>query len=577
MNVKYHYKNVLNAVAVELSAEEAAAVAELPDVAAVYPDQIRQIDTDASVDLIGAPAIWNGDTGTGLGTKGEGIIIGVIDTGINHAHPSFADIGEDGYDHDNPNGGYLGVCDPSAPNHIPNFCNDKLIGAYYYHYEATSPEDWNGHGSHTASTAAGNIHEATVSAGNSPVTLTIQGVAPHANIIAYMVCGSDGCYSSDSVKAVDQAIEDGVHVLNYSISGSDDPWNDPVDQAFLDAFNAGIFVSTSAGNDGPGAGTVAKTGGWNASVGNSTINRILANSLDILDPAAPPELIGIGALQGTGPALLDNVEAEIAVDTNNLDGCDTFSEGFFTGKIALIQRGTCNFYVKVLNAEIAGAAAAIIFNNAGGPPIVMGGLEGTSIPSAMIPLESGNALKDYITSNPGATARINFAGTTITDPSWQDIMNQSSSRGPSQFETIKPDYIAPGTNILAAVAAVDGDPDQYDFYSGTSMAAPHGAGSAALLMALHPDWTPAEVKSALASTAYDERILKEDGSTEAGFFDRGSGRLSLADTAYAGLVMDESGANFQQQTLIRAATRKPSTCPVWRTIPASVSVPGPAP
>ncbi|RPI86224.1 MAG: DUF11 domain-containing protein [Chloroflexi bacterium] len=543
VQVKYSYKNVLNAIAVEMSKEEAETVAALPGVVAIYPDQIRQLDTEVSVDLIGAPAVWDGYTGTGLGTKGEGIIVGMIDSGINHAHPSFADIGGDGYDHTNPKSGYLGVCDPTHPNHIPNFCNDKLIGAYNFYPGITSPEDVAGHGSHTASTAAGNIHEADIEVGTSTFNLTVQGVAPHANLIAYKVC-HPSCPNTSSVAAVDQAIADGVDVLNYSISGSDDPWNDIVDLAFLDAFNAGIFVSASAGNDGPGASTVAKTGGWNASVGNSTTSRIIANTLDVISPEHQLSLEGMAALQGTGPALSADIQAEIAsFDNSNLTGCDSFPEGFFTGKIALIQRGGCNFSVKVANAEAAGAVVVIVFNNAGGPPFVMGELEDTTIPSAMLDKVDGDALKLFVSTNPGTVARFNASASYIVRPAWQDVMNSSSSRGPSQFEMIKPDYVAPGTNILAAVSASGSDPAQYDFYSGTSMAAPHGAGSAALLIALHPDWSPAEIKSALASTAYDQYIENHDGE-EAGFFDRGSGRLSLADAAYTGLVMDESYQNF---------------------------------
>ncbi len=248
----YQYMNVLNAVAVRLDHAEALQAFNLPGVLTVYPDLIRQMDTDVGPELIGAPSIWEGVTLDGSSTYGEGIIIGDIDSGINHAHPSFADVGDDGYDHSNPfgTGTYVGVCatDPL----YADFCNDKLIGAYDL-VDSGGPEDEDGHGSHTASTAAGNFVEVLFDDGaGGTFSVEIKGVAPHANLIAYRVCDDDGgCWSSATVAAVDHALEDMVDVLNYSISGADDPWNDAVDLAFLDAFTAGIFVSASAGNAGP--------------------------------------------------------------------------------------------------------------------------------------------------------------------------------------------------------------------------------------------------------------------------------------------------------------------------------------
>ncbi len=197
----------------------------------------------------------------------------MIDSGINHAHLSFADVGGDGYNHTNPYGSgvYKGWCIAN-----PSFCNDKLIGAYSLNPVGATPEDTDGHGSHTASTSGGNQVDAAIPVGTDVFTFTIQGVAPHANIIAYKVC-NPGCPGTASVAAVNYAISDGADVLNYSISGTDNPWVDAVDLAFLDAYAAGIFVSASAGNDGPGASTVAKTGPWNASVAASTHKRVAAN------------------------------------------------------------------------------------------------------------------------------------------------------------------------------------------------------------------------------------------------------------------------------------------------------------
>jgi uncharacterized membrane protein/subtilisin family serine protease len=542
VEVAFQYMNVLNALAVQVSPEEAAILSSIGGVQAIYPDTIRQLETDEGPLLIGAPEIWNGNTSSGAAFQGEGVIIGMIDSGINHAHPSFADIGGDGYDHTNPygSGNYVGWCVAN-----PSFCNDKLIGAYGLYPLGGDPEDTNGHGSHTASTAGGNRHVAAVTVGTDVFDFTIQGVAPHANLIAYEVC-NPGCPGTASIAAVDLAVGDGVDVLNYSISGSDDPWNDPVDLAFLDAYAAGIFVSASAGNAGPGASTVAKTGPWNAAVAASTHQRVAANSLDVTAPTpVPPQLLNLAAVPGDGVVLASDIPGEIIYDPNNLNGCVAFPAGFFTGKIALIQRGGCNFSVKIANAGTAGAIAVVVFNSVGGPPSTMGSIP-TTPPSVMVNLGDGQAVKDYIDASAPdpVSVSINAGGIVIYNPDWQDIMGGFSSRGPSQFELVKPDYTAPGVNILAAVAAAGGDPVQYGFYQGTSMSSPHGAGSAALLIGLNPTWSPAEVKSALALTADPSVVRDSDGFSPADPFDMGSGRLALGGAGTVGLVQDETYEDY---------------------------------
>jgi subtilisin family serine protease len=539
VEVAFNYVGVLNAVAVRMSHEEAERIAALPEVVAVYGDTLREIETDVGPVLIGAPAIWNGETYSSVATRGEGMVIGVIDSGINSAHPSFAATDEDGYTHTNPYGigVYLGWC---ATN--PGFCNSKLIAAYGLNPVGGSPEDTDGHGSHTASTAGGNAHTASFNVGPTSYDIPIQGVAPRANIVAYKVCNPD-CPGTASIAAINSAIlNDDVDVINYSISGSDDPWNDPVDLAFLDASNAGIFVSASAGNSGPLPSTIAKTGPWNAAVGASTHNRAIIQPVDVTAPTTPPDLLGLPAVPGEGTSILVDITSGIRYDPSNDTGCTAFTSGTFTGTLALVQRGGCTFQVKVTNAVNAGATGVMVFNNVGGPPISMGGLTGTP-PAFMLDQSSGLALRDYILANPTSTSvRINAATALVNVDEWEDIVGGFSSRGPSQFELLKPDYIAPGVNILAAVAA-GATPAQYGFYQGTSMSSPHGAGAAALMMALHPTWSPAEIKSAMATTAVDG-LLKEDGVTPADPFDVGSGRLDLSLASSVGLVFDETGANY---------------------------------
>jgi subtilisin family serine protease len=539
VEVAFNYVGVLNAVAIRVSHEEAEKIASFPGVAAVYGDTLREMETEVGPVLIGAPSIWNGNSGAGVASRGEGIIIGVIDSGINFAHPSFAATDGDGYTHTNPYGAgvYRGWC---ATN--PGFCNAKLIAAYGLNPVGGSPEDMDGHGSHTASTAGGNAHTATFDVGPTTYNIDIQGVAPRANIVAYKVC-DPSCPSTASINAVNSAIlNDQVDVLNYSISGSDSPWTDAVDLAFLDASNAGIFVAASAGNSGPGPSTVAKTGPWNAAVAASTINRVIANTVDVTGPTTPPALQGMAAVPGENSSILANINAPIRYNPANNDGCTTFSPGYFSGALALIQRGGCTFTVKVTNAFNAGAIGVVVFNSVGGPPINMGGLSGTP-PAVMLDLADGIALRDYIVANPSATVVINAATSYLINNDWEDIVAGFSSRGPSQFELLKPDFIAPGVNTLAAVAAEGADPVQYGFYQGTSMSSPHVAGAAALMVSLRPTWSPAEIKSALATTAVGG-LVKEDGVTPADPFDVGSGRLDLSLASTVGLVFDESGPNY---------------------------------
>ncbi|MCB9134926.1 MAG: S8 family serine peptidase [Anaerolineales bacterium] len=551
LDVRFQYLHVLNGMAVAMSASEAAEVAKLPGVLSVSPDLMYQMDTDAGPTWIGAPEIWNGNTVDEVATKGEGILIGVIDSGINHDHPSFATVGEDGYVTMNPfgtgnaaPGSYCDVTDPS-------FCNDKLVGAWDLNsaINPNDPEDDDGHGSHTASTAGGNVVTATLIAPTTSITATISGVAPHANIIAYKVC-EPGCPGSSSIAAVDQAIVDRANaggvpmVLNYSISGSDDPWNDGVDQAFLDAFNAGIFVSASAGNDGPGASTVAKTGGWNASVGASTHNRALIEFLQDMtggDTTPPADLQGAGF---TAPYASNNI---VYAGDYGDPLCGTpFPAGTWNGEIVICDRGIYARVDKGANVLAGGAGGYVLANDIGNGNSLVA--DPHFLPAVHIGYDDGVTLKTWVAD--GGSDHMGAISGTIVDysPENGDIMASFSSRGPSQFNVIKPDYVAPGVDIWAAYCCGS----EFTFLGGTSMASPHGAGSAALMMALHPDWSPAEIKSALAMTSVTNPVPLDGATanvlshdlTPANWFDMGSGRLNLGGAANTGLVMDETYDNF---------------------------------
>ncbi|WP_323135716.1 S8 family serine peptidase [Micromonospora peucetia] len=548
VRVAHTYRNVVNGLAVAVSADEAAQLSGLPGVSAVVPDETLELTTDTSNALIQAPAVWEGRTAENVGTRGEGVVVGVLDSGINPDHPSFAAVDGDGHRHTNPfgEGRYVGVCAPTHPRHKP-ICNDKLIGAWAM--VGTDARDDNGHGSHTASTAAGNRHEATITVGASSHKLTVSGVAPRANIISYKVCMSIGCLSSATIAAVDQAIADGVDVLNYSISGRDDPWNDLVDQAFLEAYTAGIFVAASAGNSGPGPSTVAKTAPWNMSVAAVSHERVIAHRLDVTAPApVPAALTGVAAVIGEGspsPPIEGEIRYSGTVDADNEQGCEPFPAAAFSGGVALIPRGGCDFSVKVRNAATAGATGVVVHTQYGGPPITMGALTGTPIPAVMIGLADGKRLRDHLAATEGpVTVRVGAGSEVLRDGDWTDVVADFSSRGPSKFDMLAPTVAAPGRNILAATMGTKDNPAPYTFMQGTSMASPHVAGAGALLAALHPDWSPTRIRSALAVTADRDGVVKEDSTTPADAFDIGSGRINLDKAARTGLVLDETAANF---------------------------------
>ncbi|USQ81179.1 S8 family serine peptidase [Ornithinimicrobium faecis] len=544
-----HYTHALNGLALELSAEEAAALVDQVGIVAVEPDQQWELDTDVSNDIINSPAIWAGETGSEIGTLGEGVIVGMLDTGVNFEHPSFAATDGEGYTHTNPygSGTYVGVCATDDPKH-EDLCNDKLIGAYNFTGTGSATDD-NGHGSHTGSTMAGNQHTAVFDVGADTYELPVSGVAPHANVISYKVC-SFLCSSTASVAAVEQAIIDGTDVLNYSISGPDNPWNNSVDLAFLSAAESGIYVAASAGNDGPGAGTVAKTAPWNAAVAATNSPRLIAHDVSVTGPTPVPEhVIGLAGVPGSGPGVTSPIEAEIkeasVVDPGNGGGCEDFPAGVFDGALALIERGGCDFSAKVGNAADAGGLGVIMVNQFPGPPVVMGGLENTDIPAVMVANGEGTGLREFVVEHPGATVTLDSGSVLTMTPQWSTMVADFSSRGPSDFDLLAPTFAAPGRNILAATMASDEDASTYEFMQGTSMSSPHGAGAGALLRGLHDDWSPVMIRSALASTANPEGMVKDDGTTPADPYDVGSGLVDLDAAGRVGLVMDESIEDFE--------------------------------
>ena len=558
IDVRYDYQAVFNGVAMVLTEDEAQVVAAAPGVKNVSRERIEIPLTDAGPQWIGAPSIWTGPPNNVDHSRGEGIVIAVLDTGINHDHPSYADIGGDGFDHSNPLGSGNFIPGSYCDAVDPSFCNDKLIGAWSFvpgDANFPVPEDSDGHGSHTSSTAGGNvILPATLFAPTTQVSRDISGVAPHANIIMYDVC-IDSCPGSALLAAINQVVLDaaelpnGIHSLNYSISGGGNPYNDPVELGFLAATAAGVYVSASAGNSGPAPATVAHLGPWVSTTAASTHNRTIVNSVVNLtsDADTLADIVGAGFTSGFGPAtIINSADLEGAFPGSTLCGLGDLGDfnppwppGTFNGEIVACTRGTFGRVEKGANVLSAGAGGYILMDNGGG---IVG--DAHVLPGVHITQADGAVLAAWLAANPNPTGSIDGFILDL-DASNGDIMAGFSSRGPNNaFGVLKPDLSAPGVSIFAAEADGQAPPPEYQFLSGTSMSSPHNAGAGALISAVQPDWTPYEIKSALMMTSTTDNMLKEDGATPTDHFDVGAGRIDLSRAQEAGMVLDETPANF---------------------------------
>ena len=550
VEVPFTYQYAVNGMSAVLTPAEAAKVAKDPAVAHIALDEEHELHTDAGPVWSNADALWNAVEELGLPEdyQGEGVVIGTIDTGVHPGSPSFAETGDDGYTHTNPlgAGNYLGVCDPSnTDQYDPDFpCNGKLIGAYgFLTAQDRSALDEDGHGSHTASTSGGNVvHDVTPAApeGTDPPSFDISGVAPHANVISYRGC----CTSSGLTAAIDQAIADGVDVINYSIGSSSpsDLWNDFDALGFLNARAAGIFVATSNGNDGPGFATTGSPADapWLTSVGASTHDRHGFTTLTDLT-SSEGELSDLKGKSLSGP--LPTTEIVSASDVGDpLCTATSGHEADYSGRIVLCDRGENGRVEKSENVAAQGAVGFVLTNDEINGSSVLG--DAYAIPGVFLGYEDGQVLKDWLASGTGHTAAI--SGTTFTaDDELGDVMASFSSRGPNRaVDTVAPSLTAPGVDILAAHGVADGAYDhvEYGIISGTSMSSPHVAGAGALLTQARPEWTPAQQQSALMTTA--RPTVRDFDGTPATPYDQGSGHMDIGAAVQAGLLFDETADHY---------------------------------
>lgn len=552
----HFYSITTNGMAADLGTAEATTVATVPGVKSVRLAGTQQLATYRGPKFIGADTIWSGaDTPTHVGTTGKGIVVGDLDGGSSSAHPSFAD---------DASCGFRAI----APKLVAVDCSSTDINGYCH---GPSPEATPGfgHGMHTSSTMAGN----TINFGSDPAPVlpagvNMSGVAPCAAIHQYKVCEDDSCDGAAILAGVQNAIADQVDVLNFSISGGTDPWNDN-DRDFLDAVNADIFVAAAAGNLQAGQtdphGSVNHLGPWVMTVAASTQDQYIGAYMKVTGPGTvPPGIATIALTAGstTPGGSVDQSGLPLISYPTNLIGCTAsggFPANYFLDAVAIIRRGTCTFTEKITNAVDAGATRVIIGNNDVGS-IAMDTTGAPDVPAFSIDQAHGDALLAFIAPlNPPAPPAdrifadglegvvvasgggVGWYKHLIAGATQGDVLANFSYRGPVDQDATKPDISAPGVNIYAASDIQDGN---YAYMSGTSMATPHVTGAGALVRAVHPDWSVQEVKSALMMTATNANGVEEDGVTPWIIDDVGSGRVDLTNAALAGLTMDETYANF---------------------------------
>lgn len=533
----YSYRNVITGFAAKLTAEEVKVMENKQGFISAHPEKILPLHTTHSTQFLGlhkSLGLWKHSS------YGKGVIIGVLDTGITPGHPSFSDKGMPP-----PPAKWKGKCEFNV-----TACNNKLIGARNFvpsdeTGKIDPPFDLVGHGTHTASTAAGNFVEQANVFGQANGTAV--GVAPWAHLAIYQVCSDFGCSESSILAAMDTAVEDGVDVLSLSLGGGSIPfYADGIAVGAFGAIQNGVFVSCSAGNSGPFLASLSNEAPWILTVGASTIDRSviatarLGNGADfegesLFQPKDFPSMLLPLVYAGA-----NGEESSAFCEPGYLNGSDV------QGKIVLCERG--GFVSRIGKGQTvkdAGGAAMILMNN---------DINGYStladphvLPATHVSYAAGLRIKDYINSTSTPTAAILFNGTVIGKPSAPEVTS-FSSRGPSMASPgiLKPDIIGPGVSILAAwPVSVENNTNTkstFNIISGTSMSCPHLSGVAALLKSCHPDWSPAAIKSAMMTTTdivnlegkpiVDERLLPAD------IFAIGAGHVNPSRANDPGLVFD---------------------------------------
>jgi minor extracellular serine protease Vpr len=524
----------LNAVSVKLNGTSLSKLAAAPMVMHVeyeglyYPTD----NSDPDLSIIHAIEAW-AQVG-GAANAGAGVKVAIVDTGIDINHPCFSD---EGYANQTQLGDH-------------NFTNNKVIAAKVFNNKTPSrgytAEAIQEHGTHVAGTVACNLDTpATVSGVDIPYD--ISGVAPAALLGNYNVFPGDvtNARSEDIMNALEAAYADGFDVANMSLGGGARGIQDLLTIAVDNLDIANMVVAVAAGNSGPGHFTVESPGSAARALtaGASTVPHFIGATFSF-----GGNTIGLGI--GDFATVDADLTAPIGVVTGSVGGlgtaCNALPAGSLTGEIAVLSRGTCTFSTKIRNAQAAGAVAAVVVNNVAGDPVAMG-QDGTAnqptIPAYMASL----ADRTTLAAADGVSGTIGAALSYIQSTN-VDIMAGFSSQGPTDVDfRVKPDVVAPGVNVLSSipVSFCDGAPC-FAFFQGTSMATPHLAGSAAVVRGQHPDWSAAQVRSAIVNTA-DQGVLRDFQTGTQIVADvniTGAGRENLLSAVNAFVALDPVSISF---------------------------------
>lgn len=569
--IVHSYQHVMTGFAARLTEDEVNAMKEKDGFVSARPEKIFHLHTTHTPGFLGlhkGSGFWKGSN------LGKGVIIGVLDTGVLPDHVSFSDAGMPP-----PPAKWKGKCEFKGTS-----CNNKLIGARNFDSESTGtpPSDEEGHGTHTASTAAGNFVKHASVFGNAKGTAV--GMAPHAHLAIYKVCSESGCAGSDILAALDAAIEDGVDVLSLSLGGQSFPFHeDPIALGAFAATRKGIFVSCSAGNEGPANSTLSNEAPWILTVAASTMDRSIKAMVKlgngkIFDgeslfqprdfPSEQLPLVYAGAGSNASSAFCGEGSLKDLDVKGKVVVCDR------GGGISRIDKGK--------EVKNAGGAAMILTN--GKPDGFSTLADPHSLPAAHVGYSAGLSIKAYINSSNKPTATLLFKGTIIGKSAAPEITS-FSSRGPSLASPgiLKPDITGPGVSVLAAwPSSVDNRTDSkvaFNMISGTSMSCPHLSGIAALLKSSHPEWSPAAIKSAIMTTA-DVLNLKGDPILDethepADVFAVGAGHVNPSRANDPGLIYDIQPNDYipylcglgYNDTQVRAIIRHKVQCCKESSIP----------
>lgn len=542
-NVTSEYDISLNAVAVQLNGESLATIAAAPMVrAAQYEALYSPTAEDPDLAIIHAKEAW---ARGGAGGKGDGVKVAIVDTGIDATHPCFSDAG------------YAA----QAQLGDRRFTNNKVIVAKVFFNKAKvqglTPEAVQAHGTHVSGTVGCN-EDTPANVGGVPISYTPSGVAPRALLGNYNVFPGEvlSARSEDILNALEAAYADGFDVANMSLGGDSNGIDDLLSDGVDDLDEANMVVAVAAGNSGPGHETVESPG--------KAARALTAGASTAPHFIGAPLTVG-GTTRGLAVGDFATVDADLTAplgvvsgSVNGLDtACAALPAGSLAGDVAVVSRGVCSFSMKIRNAQAAGAVAAVVVNNVAGDPTAMaedGTPDQPTIPAYMASLADASTL----VASDGSAATIG-ADLAYLQSDNVDIMAGFSSQGPTDVDfRVKPDVVAPGVNVLSSVPAnACSAPPCWAFFQGTSMATPHLAGSAAVVRGQHPDWSAAQVRSAIVNTA-DENALKdvETGTkvvTDVNVVGAGRDNLLSAVGAVAGL--DPVSTSFGSVPTGAGATR----------------------